>query len=206
MQQRESAKKAAVSAAAAVAAATGRTHLHGHIPPASVVSAGIAPSQAVPAHSSGHQVQQTAVTRTASWLDRANAILSSSDASQAVPSRMVPPVVSTAQSRVGDVDSLPQQEIEDQMKEVQRLIHEGPVIQQTTAGLPHLLEHQGVEPHGGQRKATGDLWQEPPGPHVDKRPRTSSGGQNSTGAEDAEALVGFLNSVRANVEASGNSD
>jgi hypothetical protein len=117
---------------------------------------------------------------------------------------MVPSVALTGQSRVGDVDSLPQQEIEDQMKEVQRLIHEGPIIQQTTAGLPHLLEQQGDEPHGGQRKVTEDLWQEPPGPPVDKRPRRSSGGQTSSGAEDAEALVGFLNSVRANAEASGN--
>jgi hypothetical protein len=171
-----------------------------------VVSAVIAPSQAIPAHSSGHQAQQTAVTQTASWLDRANAILSSnSDAIQAVPPRLVPPDVSTDQSRVGAVDSLPQQEIEDQMKEVQRLIHEGPIIQRTTAGLPHLLEQQGVESRGGQRKVTEDLWQEPPGPPVDKRPRTSSGGQDSSGAEDAEALVGFLNSVRANAEASGNS-
>jgi hypothetical protein len=205
MQQRESAKKAAASAAAAVAAATGRTHLHGQIPHASVGSVGMAPSQAIPTHSSSHQVKQTAVTQTASWLDRANAILSgSSDGNQAVPSNMAPSVASPGESCVRAMDLLPQQEIEHQMKEVQRLIHEGPIIQQTTAGLPHLLEQQGIDSLSGQRK---DLMEEPLGydyPPVDKRPRTSFGGQNSSGTEDAEALVGFLKSVRANAEASGN--
>ena len=199
-------KGSGVWAAAAVAAATGRTHLHGHIPHASVGSVGITPSQAIiPSHSSSHQVKQTAVMRTASWLDRANAILSgSSDGNEAVPLNMAPAMASLGQSPERAMDLLPRQEIEDQMKEVQRLIHEGPIIQQTTAGLPHLLEQQGIDSVSGQRE---DLMEESLGsvyPPVDKRPRISFGVQNSSGAKDAEALVGFLNSVQANVEASGN--
>ena len=84
------------------------------------------------------------------------------------------------------------------MKEVQRLIHEGPIIQQTTAGLPHLLERQRADPQHasvGHRKVTDEA-------PADKRARTSFG-DSTTGAEDAEALVGFLNSVRASAEGSG---
>lgn len=88
------------------------------------------------------------------------------------------------------------------MREVQRLIHEGPSIQQTTAGLPNLFE----QPISGQRKVTEDGAVSPPSEPADKRPRTSitAASDNSSGAEDAEALVGFLNSVRASAEASGN--
>lgn len=214
MQQRESAKKAAASAAAAAAAATGRTHLHGHVahPSAAPAVCGSPQVLTAPSHPSGHQMKQTAVTRTASWLDRANAILSgNNEGAQATHPHPVPCIVAPGQNHAQAVRSLPQKEIEDQMKEVQRLIHEGPIIQQTTAGLPHLLDQKADvhSPIVGQRKVTDDL------PHiagqigsdhppVDKRPRTSIG-QNSTGAEDAEALVGFLNSVRASAEATGNS-
>lgn len=216
MQQRESAKKAAASAAAAVAAATGRTHLHGHHPLASVGSTGIGNSQinSVTSHPGSQHVQQTAVARTATWLDRANAILSTqNEGQQTLPARTVPSMVSSGPSQAVSVESLPPQEIENQMREVQRLLHEGPVIQQTTAGLPHLLE-QG---HGsqyasavGQRKFTEDgvmqdsAFVSSTAEPVDKRPRTASQAKSSSGAEDAEALVGFLNSVRASAEASGN--
>ncbi len=68
-------------------------------------------------------------------------------------------------------------EIMTQMQEVERLIHEGPSIQQTSVGLTHAVDPQGT--------ATSPPVVEP----ADKRLRT--------GAEDAEALVGFLRSVRA---------
>lgn len=209
MQQRESAKKAAASAAAAVAAATGRSHLPGHGSSATAGSATMVNPHlhGVPvAHPGTHHVNQTAVARTATWLDRANAILQAkSDSAQPVAPRNVPSVVLTAQDQASSFGSLPQREIENQMKEVQRLIHEGPIIQQTTAGLPHLLE-QGSQ-LTGQRKVTEDqgaVYLSSPAEHADKRARTSSASGNSSGAEDAEALVGFLKSVRASAEASGN--
>ena len=216
MQQRESAKKAAASAAAAVAAATGRSHLHGHIQHAPVGSSGMGSPHphGIPTHPGSQHVKQTAVARTATWLDRANAILSTqNDGLQAMPPRPAPSVEPTGQSQAGDLNSLPQQEIENQMREVQRLIHEGPVIQQTTAGLPHLLEQGPGSHHApvfGQRKVTEDgvvqesVFVSSTAEPADKRPRTSSSAENSSGAEDAEALVGFLNSVRASAEATGN--
>lgn len=209
MQQRESAKKAAASAAAAVAAATGRSHLpvHGSSSTAGSVTMANPHLHGVPVAQPGsHHVNQTAVARTATWLDRANAILQAkNDKGQPIVPRNVPSVVPSAQSQVSSFGSLPQREIENQMKEVQRLIHEGPIIQQTTAGLPHLLE-QRCQP-SGQRKVTEDQGAanlSSPAEHADKRARTSSASENSSGAEDAEALVGFLNSVRASAEASGN--
>jgi len=205
MQQRESAKKAAASAAAAVATATGRTHPLGHVPPVPMGASGISNPRppGVPPHPGSHVTNQTAVARTATWLDRANAILSTkNDGTQALPIQTVPSVAPTNQSQAGAMGSLPQQELENQMKEVQRLIHEGPIIQQTTAGLPHLLEQGST---GRQVTEEQDsFYASSPTEPADKRARTSSASENSSGAEDAEALVGFLNSVRASAEASGN--
>jgi len=208
MQQRESAKKAAASAAAAVAAVTGRT-MTTVLPPAGPPRVGNPYSQSHPPHPDSHHVNQTAVARTATWLDRANAILSTKSDGTQVPMHTVPSVVSTAQGQAAGVGSLPPQEIENQMKEVQRLLHEGPIIQQTTAGIPHLLD-QGPSSQlslAGQRKVTEDgvvqQYTSSPAEPADKRARTSSASENSSGAEDAEALVGFLNSVRASAEASG---
>ena len=62
------------------------------------------------------------------------------------------------------------------MQEVQRLIYEGPVIQQTSADLPQILDEESHVAQGVE--------EEP----ADKRLRTD---------EDAEALVGFIRSVRA---------
>ena len=80
------------------------------------------------------------------------------------------------------VDSVPSDEIESQMKEVQQLIHEGPTIKKATAGLQQ--GHLSVDLSGSFEPA-------------DKRMRTDSSAKSLSGAEDAEALVGFLNSVRA---------
>eukprot|EP00547_Thalassionema_nitzschioides_P009435 CAMPEP_0194227504 /NCGR_PEP_ID=MMETSP0156-20130528/42892_1 /TAXON_ID=33649 /ORGANISM="Thalassionema nitzschioides, Strain L26-B" /LENGTH=514 /DNA_ID=CAMNT_0038959987 /DNA_START=1212 /DNA_END=2756 /DNA_ORIENTATION=- len=168
IQQRESAKKAAASAAAAAAAATGRSHFS-----TSTGNVQAPQSQNLP---------QNLVTKTASWLDRANAILSAGQFPRRVPESH--PSSSSGQDHARAVKALPQHELEDQMKEVERLIHEGPIIQQTTAGLPHLLEQAN---------------QGPPKPELepaDKRLRRCTTNDRS-GAEDAEALVGFLNSVRA---------
>jgi hypothetical protein len=101
------------------------------------------------------------VTQTASWLDRAKSVLKD-------PS----PNTTGQEKPEEDAD-----EIMTQMQEVERLIHEGPSIQQTSVGFPHIVDHQAT---------TAST---PPVEPADKRLRT--------GAEDAEALVGFLRSVRA---------
>ena len=129
MQQRESAKKAAASAAVAAIATSGRTDVG----------------------------QPNPVAQTASWLDRAKSAL------KEAPTENTVEAIS----------------LHYQMQEVQRLIHEGPVIQQTSADLPQMLDDE-VPPPSGQH----NLEVEP----ADKRLRTD---------EDAEALVGFIRSVRA---------
>jgi hypothetical protein len=101
------------------------------------------------------------VTQTASWLDRAKSVLQD------------PSPNTTGQEKAEEDED----EILTQMQEVERLIHEGPSIQQTSVGLT-----QAVDPKGA---ASNPPAVEP----ADKRLRT--------GAEDAEALVGFLRSVRA---------
>lgn len=83
------------------------------------------------------------VAQTAAWLDRAKSALQEPTAAEA---------------------------LHYQIEQVQRLIYEGPVIQQTSADLPQMLE------------TTSDS------SPADKRLRTD---------EDAEALVGFIRSVRA---------
>ena len=129
MQQRESAKKAAASAAVAAIATSGRTDVG----------------------------QPNPVAQTASWLDRAKSALKDAHTENTVEAIS----------------------LHYQMQEVQRLIHEGPVIQQTSADLPQMLDDE-VPPPSGQQI----LEVEP----ADKRLRTD---------EDAEALVGFIRSVRA---------
>ncbi len=184
MQQRDSAKKAAASAAAANAATgggRGQTMIQGV--PVAFLSAGVgkcSTSDIAP------EVGQSVVTQAASWLDRANAILRGAQI-QGLP-------VSNAMGfhdQGESMDMMANSEIENQMKEVQRLIYEGPQIQMTTAGLPDLL---------ATNQRPSSALESPPSPPepVDKRMRT---GGTITGAEDAEALVGFLRSVRASAAA-----
>jgi hypothetical protein len=176
MQQRESAKKAAVSAAVASA---GRTPLH-------TVHSPVAPN-AVPSayHGTnsldGQHVTESAVTRTAAWLDRANAILA--------PSKSIP----LDGDHTEAISSLPETEIELQMKAVERLLHEGPIIQQTTAGLPLFLDQDSSPYRPSENMSIGSQDSGSMDPPRDKRARRLS----DTGAEDAEALLGFVNTVRA---------
>jgi hypothetical protein len=154
----------------------------------------------------GQSTKQHVVTQTASWLDRASNILKETGANNGHQQ------VSCAQQKFSltyeqaqALQSLPKKEIEIQMKEVERLIHEGPIIQQTTAGLPHILDHAAaadapqaqtvpsvVVAQSTCASGTPDGQKTPPEP-ADKRMRT--------GAEDAEALVGFLTAVRASAAA-----
>jgi hypothetical protein len=130
MQQRESAKKAAATAAAVA--------------------------------NGSRSSQENAVTRTATWLDRAESVLKGDSSSN--------------DGKASDLES--------QMQEVEKLIHEGPIIQESSAELPDILRD------AQERACTNSPDPEP----VDKRLRTAN--------QDAEALVGFLRSVRAS-EATG---
>lgn len=113
-----------------------------------------------------HRPPTNPITQTASWLDRAKSALKETV---------------SAPSQEHDFDE--EADLEDQIQEVERLIHEGPIIQQKSAGLPQMLD----VPEGSQSPTSGSVASGDPEP-ADKRMKT---------AEDAEALVGFLRSVRA---------
>ena len=78
-----------------------------------------------------------------------------------------------------NIEGLPRSEVMDQMAQVQKLLSEGSTMQRKSAELTNLVD-QTAAPSGTES---------PPPEPADKRLRT--------GAEDAEALVGFLRSVRA---------
>lgn len=205
MQQRESAKKAAASAAAANAATRGSTDMVQGVPVALLGSG---------AHGANDsQIQQTAVTQAASWLDRANAILKGTIASDALRDSSNHTSTSTSpQHRDESTQSSGDDSLENQMKEVQRLIYEGPAIQQTAAAFPNLLIQSSHSSDQGQSSFTSAALPNsisstaasgPISPDLepaDKRLRTS-GTSATSGAEDAEALIGFLSSVRASAAA-----
>lgn len=201
MQQRESAKKAAASAAAA-AAATGRAH-------GFTTQGAMGTSLASSAALMGGQKTSSAngVTQTASWLDRASNILKETGSKQtgvSVPCSQQK--FSLTQEQAQALQSLPKKEIEMQMKEVERLIHEGPIIQQTTAGLPLVLtqsasdlsQQQHPPPVPTTIVAPTAVAQDPDGQQTPPEPADK---RMRTGAEDAEALVGFLTAVRASAAA-----
>mmetsp|Transcript_18352 Transcript_18352/g.51143 ORF Transcript_18352/g.51143 Transcript_18352/m.51143 type:complete len:530 (+) Transcript_18352:539-2128(+) len=222
MQQRESAKKAAASAAAVSAASRGAVTVQGV--PVSLLGA----SSNSPADS---QLQQSAVTQAATWLDRANVILMGNiDNRNETNSsfRGKTSNESTQHHSSTSTQSSAEDSLEHQMKEVQRLIYEGPIVQQTTAGLPNLLLQTSASTDvpsfqlttqakttdtipgvaststllGTMLKPSSSAPVSPTLEPADKRMRTStSADSDTTGAEDAEALVGFLRSVRASAAA-----
>jgi hypothetical protein len=126
-------------------------------------SAKKAAATAAAAGGGGRSSRENVVTRTASWLERAECVLKN-----------------PSDSRDHDQPA----NIQSQMQEVERLIHEGPIIQETSVGLPDMLRE------AQERASSGS----PDPEHTDKRFRTAN--------QDAEALVGFLRSVHAS-EASG---
>lgn len=192
MQQRESAKKAAASTTAVNAAPQ---NAGVHLVQGAPVTLLAAPSSLRAAV--GHEIQQTVVTQAASWLDRANAILkgSTTGGAGATTSTTYPP------TSVNGADTIASNDIESEMNEVRRLIYEGPLIQQTAAGLPNLLtptsSYVGNDENGANVVGRDQsILLEP----ADKRQRRAP----VSGAEDdAEALVGFLRSVRASAASSG---
>lgn len=107
---------------------------------------------------------KSSIARTASWLDRAKSAL-----------------VDSTQEDQSDETT----EIQHQIQEVQRLIHEGPVIQQTSADIPQIFDREQDDGQDASQATAESNEAEP----ADKRLRTDE--------DDAEALVGFLRSVRA---------
>jgi hypothetical protein len=103
------------------------------------------------------------VAQTAAWLDRAKSALLQEEEEE-------PSTEGTAS-------------LHYQIQEVQRLIYEGPVIQQTSADLPQILDEE-----------TTTTPEHPPGTTTTVEPADK---RLRTGDEDAEALVGFIRSVRA---------
>lgn len=222
LQQRESAKKAASSAAIAhvnnPGAATGGSRSVGNATAVQGV-----PVSMLGVGSHGLSDRQSAVDQAASWLDRANAILMGKVVADAAASMEFRDSARSTSSSSDSSHSHNMKEestqssgdssLENQIKEVQRLINEGPGIRQATAGLPNLL----LQPTGSSTAASphaptsgtstpppepGDLTSlpSPTSEPVDKRLRTVSH-PNAAGTEDAEALVGFLRSVRASAAA-----
>lgn len=161
----------------------------------------------------GNEGSRAVVAQTASWLDRANAILSQAHA----------PTRSEQENKIAKANS---DEVEKEMKEVERLIHEG---QETSAGLPTLLESSltsstttsPISSSGApcKRKVSDDALRIHVCPHVpkdtqlqqvpsngdnitnfspflDKRMKRSLSHNNVQDHEDAATLMGFLSSVR----------
>lgn len=138
------------------------------------------------------------VTRTAAWLDQADMILRSTD----------PETTRNADKR----DSVPHFTLEEQMENVKRLIHEGPLIRQNSNKL--IPDNEPEERHIElSKRKVSDCAAEISSKDddsqgmdsvvsvEDKRVRKSASGYNlsdcgNASDADAEALVGFLNAVR----------
>jgi len=208
MQKKDSDKKqaASVAASAAAAAAAAASAPHLHDPTSALIRLN---ASALP----GNRV---VVTRTASWLDRANAILSN---------RRISHEQQPKKSPQGD-------EVKKEMQEVEQLLQEGPIIQKSSGSLLHKSSDVFNEPPS-KRKVSDDPANKVPHTHIfsigsaplpypatsqpitfgaqGKRLRKSFSVNNldlapaqiradfnlSTGeAEDAASFIGFISSVR----------
>lgn len=209
MQRQESEKKHAASAAAAAAVASA-AHVHDPSP-----TLGAIKTSAL----SGNRV---VVTRTASWLDRANAILSTRRSSNEKKQ--------AKKETYGD-------EVKKEMKEVELLIQEGPTIQKSSGlllkqGLHSTTDATGDPPSkrkvsDDQKNTISDLSKKSAvsakrrimDEKVDKRVEKSLSLGNvkaedmksnfnlSSGeAEDAASFIGFISSVREEAAEAANSN
>jgi hypothetical protein len=132
MQKKDVEKKVAASAAASeaaqAAAAASAPHLHD--PTSALIRLN---ASALP----GNRV---VVAQTASWLDRANAILSN---------RRNASEEQFKQTSQGD-------EVKKEMQEIEGLIQEGPIIQQSSAGLLLQEYSEAFNEHAAKRKVSDD--------------------------------------------------
>lgn len=131
MQKREAEKKIAASTAAtqAAQAAAVASAPHLHDPTSALIRLN---ASALP----GNRV---VVSRTASWLDRANAILSSRRMASAQQS-----------NQIGN-----QEDVKKELKEIEGLIQEGPIIQKTSE-LLHQEHHKVSDDTSSKRKVSDD--------------------------------------------------
>ena len=148
-----------------------------------MINGSVLPNQLGPTNGGSRAV----VAQTASWLDRANAILSQTHPSAVKsktkststvstngggPSLTFKPSTTTSSTATGNTDDVVDaviisksnsDEVEKEMKEVEQLIHEGPIIQKTSAGLSTLLEKSSTLSSSSQlanspsKKATSTL-------------------------------------------------
>eukprot|EP00816_Leptocylindrus_hargravesii_P012336 CAMPEP_0196808182 /NCGR_PEP_ID=MMETSP1362-20130617/8171_1 /TAXON_ID=163516 /ORGANISM="Leptocylindrus danicus, Strain CCMP1856" /LENGTH=546 /DNA_ID=CAMNT_0042182417 /DNA_START=279 /DNA_END=1919 /DNA_ORIENTATION=+ len=155
------------------------------------------------------------VTRTAAWLDQADILL------QSAAENYSPPTNSGSSS--GRVSCA---RIEEQMENVKRLLQDGPIIQQTSSSIPKILEasvatstnvahdFNNVGDHepskrkvsecaAERNRAPDDASNAVSSSDAEKKIRKSSSTNAllaaydaHNDAEDAEALVGFINAVR----------
>jgi len=123
-------------------------------------------------HSQGTNV----VARTASWLDRAKTALKAPGSGKTTTATEAP-----KSSKADDLRT--------QMQEVERLINEGPAIRRKSADLPEMIDKSDEEAEEEEVQSAASASEVEP---ADKRMRT---------AEDAEALVSFVRSVRASAAA-----
>jgi hypothetical protein len=141
------------------------------------------------------------LARTASWLDRANMVLQSSQ-----------PLAPSGESESAGSQSS-NDSIRSELQQVQSLIREGPAIQQSTAGIQQFVQHATTQldpPTEASSASAGGAGLQshvvcaavlpagPPSPPAEPEEKR----QRLRTAEDAEALVGFLRSVRASAAAS----
>lgn len=116
-------------------------------------------AERVTSESGLHQVQEhQVVTETANWLDQANMLLEKQQQQQ------------LHQHQPG--------EVERQLQQMEHLIHQGPQIRESSAGLPQMIQQRQQQPEARR------------GPTPNLVSQTS----------DAEALVGFINSIRQESE------
>ena len=166
------------------------------------------------------QIKRNLIAKTAAWLDRADAILCvDSKGSSASPDTGSNDKPKPSQDE--SADQLPQSVLESQMKEVEKLLDEGTLIQKTSKGLPKLLQGaSGTDmasssdapniKRSGSSSAVAAATESGQGT---KRPKRSfsanhlanlptSGAADTADAEGAQALVGLLHVNNAQLQAS----
>ena len=199
IQEQESARKAAASAAAAAS---------GHL--------GDPINRLADA-----QIKRNLIAKTAAWLDRADAILSvggkaSSSSAEDISEGPSKPLQDES------VGQLPKTTLESQIKEVEKLLDEGTLIQKTSKGLPELLQGaagsnlaSSSSPSANKKKRSGSFsaattTDDEQGTKRPKRsfstnhllnlPRSTSTAADTADTEGAQALVGLLNVSNAQLQ------
>lgn len=168
------------------------------------------------------QIKRNLIAKTAAWLDRADAILSVDDkaASSSAEDISEGPSKSLQDE---SADQLPKTTLESQMKEVEKLLNEGTLIQKTSKGLPELLQGaastnlaSSSSPNANSKKRSSSFTaatviEDEQGTKRPKRsfsanhllnlPTITSSAADIADTEGAQALVGLLNVTNAQLQA-----